>query len=138
MDFLQEIQTTNIYMYDDFEYEDDVFYSELRKQVLQLTAEDDDDQEQAVFDESKNLNMVAPQKGGHDDGARHRVSLDGGYYNWPRNKEEVAAPAWIMNLWKTGNGTGVFIPQIVQSKKKNRPRRRKNERGRTYRRVEKF
>ncbi|XP_057765769.1 uncharacterized protein LOC130986379 [Salvia miltiorrhiza] len=121
------------FQFEEYEYEDDVFYSELRKQVLQLTAEDDDVEEQVY--RNKNSNKVAAQREGLDDGHRH-ISRDGGYYDWPPNKEEVAAPAWVMNLWRTGNGTGVFIPQIVQSKKKNRPRRKRNERGRTYKRVE--
>ena len=95
------------FQFDDLEYEDDVFYSELRKQVLQLTADDDDDdiQEHKI----KNSNAVAAQKEGRC-----------GYYNWPQHKEEVAAPAWIMNASRTGNGTGVFIPQIVRSRRKNR------------------
>lgn len=115
MDSQLEIQTTSIYMLEEMEYEDDVFYSELRKQVLQLTAEDDD---QELVYGNKNLSMVAVRKGGLHDGSRR----DGAYYDWPQNEEGIAAPAWIMNLWKTGNGTGVFIPQIVHTtKKKNRP-----------------
>ncbi|KAG6425254.1 hypothetical protein SASPL_115681 [Salvia splendens] len=108
----------------ELEYEYDVFYSELRKQVLQLTAEDDDDdvQEHKI----KNSNAVAAQKEGRR-----------GYYDWPQHNEEVAAPTWIMNASITGNGTGVFIPQIVQSRRKNRSRRKRNERGQTNKGVEK-
>ncbi|KAL1551238.1 hypothetical protein AAHA92_19106 [Salvia divinorum] len=111
------------FQFDEFEYEDDVFYSELRKQVMQLTAEDDDDVEEQVC-RNKNSTTVAARKEGLNDGR--------GYYDWP----EMAAPAFIMNLWRTGNGTGVFIPQIVQTKKNHRSRRKRNERGRTHKRVE--
>lgn len=104
MDFLQEFQTTNV---EDFEYEDDVFYSELRRRVLQLTEDYEEDEEERVCGR-KDSNMVVAEK-------------QRGYYDWPPNKEGIAAPASIMNLWRAGNGTGVFIPQIVQqSKKKNR------------------
>lgn len=106
-----------MYMLEEMEYEDDVFYSELRKQVLQLTAEDeDDDDDQELVYGNKNVisSMVAVRKGGLNDGPRR-------YYNWPQSEEGIAAPAWIMNLWKTGNGTGVFIPQIVHTNKKNKP-----------------
>ncbi|KAG6426136.1 hypothetical protein SASPL_110352 [Salvia splendens] len=109
---------------DEFEYEDDVFYSELRKQVMQLTAEDEDDNIEEHVYKNKNSNTVAARKEGLNDSR--------GYYDW----HEMAAPAFIMNLWRTGNGTGVFIPQIVQSKKKNRSRRKRNERGQTYKRAE--
>ncbi|KAL2234972.1 uncharacterized protein LOC105161235 [Sesamum indicum] len=122
----QELHKTAIYAFDEVEYDDDVFYKELRKQVLQLTAEDDESFE------TKNPNM---QKQGQNYGATN----DRGYYSWPGNKEDHAAPAWILNLWRTGNGTGVFIPQInAQARSKNRPRKKKNKRGRTYKGVEKM
>ncbi|KAL1564935.1 hypothetical protein AAHA92_07213 [Salvia divinorum] len=111
------------FQFDEFEYEDDVFYSELRKQVLQLTAEDDDDAQEHNI---KNSNAVAAQKEGRR-----------GYYDWPQHNKEVVGPAWIVNASRTGNGTGVFIPQIVQSKRKNRSRRKRNERGRPNKSVEK-
>ncbi|KAI3467123.1 hypothetical protein Pfo_023786, partial [Paulownia fortunei] len=97
--FQQELLT-----FDEFEYEDDVFYCELRRQVLQLTAEDDDREE---FYENKNSNAVA---------AAGKQGLNNGPCG-----DDHAAPAWILNLWRTGNGTGVFIPQVTQSRRKNRP-----------------
>ncbi|KAG8382926.1 hypothetical protein BUALT_Bualt05G0130600 [Buddleja alternifolia] len=115
--------------------EDDVFYDELRRQVLQLTAEDDDHNVGEDIYENNNLNMVEVRKQGPNNGPRS-VSQPRCYYNWPENKEDCAAPAWILNLWRTGNGTGVFIPQTVQTRRKNRSRRKKNERGRTYKLVE--
>ncbi|KAG8366577.1 hypothetical protein BUALT_Bualt17G0094400 [Buddleja alternifolia] len=81
--------------------------------------------------------MVEARKEGTDKGPRS-VTQCRSYYNWPDNKEDYAAPAWILNLWRSGNGTGVFIPQISQSRRKYKPRRKKNERGTTYKRVEKI
>lgn len=94
------------FQFDELEYEDAVFYSELRKQVLQLTADDDDDVQEHKI---KNSNAVAAQREGRR-----------GYYDWLQHKEEAATRAWIMNASRTGNGTGVFIPQIVQSRRRNR------------------
>lgn len=113
MDFQQELQTTNFYLFDEFEYEDDVFYCEFREQVLELTAEDEEEEPY----ENKKSNMARKQSPNYGPCG---VSQDRGYYNWPGNKVDHAAPAWILNLWRSGNGTGVFIPQIVQSKKKTR------------------
>ncbi|KAI3453005.1 hypothetical protein Pfo_009668 [Paulownia fortunei] len=130
----QEIHTTEIYSFDEYEEEDDVSYDELRRQVLQLTAEDDDED----VHENKILNTIEAQKQGPYNGPCI-VPQPSCYYNWLGNKEDcAAAPAWILNLWRSGNGTGVFIPQTVQSRSKNRSRRKKNERGRTYKRVEKM
>ncbi|PIN23698.1 hypothetical protein CDL12_03579 [Handroanthus impetiginosus] len=134
MDFQQEFHATNIHSFDEFEYDDDVFYSELRRQVLQLTAEDDEREEVQLY-ENKNPNTVTTRKPSANIGP-FGFSQERGYDNWPVNEEDHSAPAWILNSRRIGNGTGVFIPQVVQSRRKNRPRRKKNERGRTYKRVD--
>ncbi|KAG6407823.1 hypothetical protein SASPL_130822 [Salvia splendens] len=110
------------------EEEDDVFYCELRRQVLQLTAEDDD----GDVCEAKAMKV---RKQGPYVGALQPVC----YQGWPGIKEGCgsAAPAWIVNLWRSGNGTGVFIPQGVQSRRTNRSRR-KNGRGKGHKRVERM
>ncbi|KAL1556627.1 hypothetical protein AAHA92_12221 [Salvia divinorum] len=110
------------------EEDDDVFYCELRRQVLQLTAEDDDNdvcEAKAMEVRKQGPYVVAPTP----------VC----YHGWPGIKEDCssAAPAWIVNLWRSGNGTGVFIPQGVQSRRTNRSRR-KNGRGKAYKRVERM
>ncbi|KAK6134083.1 hypothetical protein DH2020_032180 [Rehmannia glutinosa] len=94
----QEMRATNDYVFDEFEYEDDGFYCELRRQVMQLTAEDDDVDEECYENKKQGLNN------GHCSSVSHERS----YYNWPTNKEDdLAAPTWILNLWRTGNnGTG--------------------------------
>ncbi|XP_057810602.1 uncharacterized protein LOC131025032 [Salvia miltiorrhiza] len=119
---------------EEYVYDDDVFYVELRKQVLQLTAEDDDGEEEDVYETKvmMNENGTEAHKHGPYLGPPRPVC----YHGWPTIKD-AAAPAWIVNLWRTGNGTGVFIPQGVHSKRKNRSRR-KNGRGRTHRRVERM
>ncbi|KAK4399926.1 hypothetical protein Sango_1098700 [Sesamum angolense] len=128
----QEKHTTKVYSSDQyFEEDDDTFYDELRRQVLQLTADDDED--------AYENKILQSRKQGRKQGLHTgpcSVRQPRCYYNWPGNKEDcAAAPAWMLNLWRSGNGTGVFIPQTVQ--RKNRSRRKKNEKGRTYKRVEK-
>ncbi|EYU40871.1 hypothetical protein MIMGU_mgv1a015666mg [Erythranthe guttata] len=115
--------TNNLYsFFDEFDMyadDDDVYYSELERQVLQLTA--DDDEQDQHFDANKNI-IISPADKGLIVNNVSRVLNGGNYYNWPESQDNLAAPAWISNLWKTGNGTGVFIPQIVlQSRKTNRP-----------------
>jgi hypothetical protein len=126
----QQFHATNVDLFDEFEYDDDdVFYVELRRRVLQLTAEDDLDDEDVYV--NKNPNTVETRKQGLND-CFFGVTENRGYYNWPGNKEDQTTPAWICSSWRTVNGTGVFIPQTVQSRRKNRSRRKKkNERRRT-------
>ncbi|CAI9779254.1 unnamed protein product [Fraxinus pennsylvanica] len=136
----QEIYAKNVFLYDEFEEEreedDDVFFCELRRQVLLLTEEDSDDEE--LHENRNSPNMAEDRKHGSIP-MPSSVKPSGCFYNWSGNKEDYAAPAWILNLWRTGNGTGVFIPHIIQSRRKNKPRRKKkNERGRTYGQVEKM
>ncbi|KAL3644643.1 hypothetical protein CASFOL_009823 [Castilleja foliolosa] len=115
----------------EYEEEYDVIYDELRQQVMQLTADDEDVDES----EMKNLNVIEARKQGpllygHKPGSY--------YYDWPGiNKEDCGAtPAWMLSLWRSGNGTGVFIPRTVQyGMKNNRSRRKKNVRGIAYRPV---
>ncbi|KAL2510036.1 uncharacterized protein Fot_33683 [Forsythia ovata] len=104
--------------------------------MLPVTAEDSDDEE---LHENSSPNMAEARKHGSI-AMSSSVKPPGCFYNWSGNKEDYAAPAWILNLWRTGNGTGVFIPQIIQSRRRNKPRRKKNknERGRTFRQVEKM
>ncbi|GFP96615.1 hypothetical protein PHJA_001805600 [Phtheirospermum japonicum] len=115
---------------DEYEEEYDVFYDELRRQVLQLTADDEDVHES----ETKTRNVAEARKQGPLllYGPNRPRSY---YYDWPGIKEDCgAAPAWMLSLWRSGNGTGVFIPQ--PGMKSNRSRRKKNfEREITYRPV---
>ncbi|KAL3510846.1 hypothetical protein ACH5RR_030247 [Cinchona calisaya] len=106
--------------------EDDLFYAELRRQVLLLTAEDDEEcQENRHPNTAKSLQQrfnTSPPS----------LLQPGCYYNWSGNHENGSVPTWLFNLWKPGNGTGVFIPQIIKSRRRYRPRKKNNERGRMY------
>lgn len=109
----QEKHTTKVYSSDEFEEGDDVFYDELRRQVLQLTAEDDDDD--GGDEDAYKKKIPGARRQGPCSVRRPRC-----YYNWPGNEEDcAAAPAWMLNLWRSGNGTGVFIPQTVQRKNRS-------------------
>lgn len=114
------------------EEDDDAFYHELRRQVLQLTDEEEEDDDGLHASVTKVLNMKVGA-------AKARC-----YYDWTGNREDYCAPAWIVKLWRTGNGvgTGVFIPQMTAdvqpTRKTTRSRRRSERAGRTYRRVEKM
>ncbi|KAL8549422.1 hypothetical protein ACS0TY_008309 [Phlomoides rotata] len=126
---VQQMQEVNVHSLEDYreDDDDDGFYDELRRQILQLTAEDDDDVD---GDEGVHRNKILE--------ARKQGPLLGPlrYYDWPGIKKDcIATPAWMLSLWRSGNGTGVFIPQTLHSSGKNRSRKN-NERGRRYRRVE--
>ncbi|THG10480.1 hypothetical protein TEA_012508 [Camellia sinensis var. sinensis] len=106
--------------------DDDAFYAELRRQILILTSEDDDD---ADLPRSKHSNLTR----GAREGSSPRFSaslIPGSYFSWLEkentNTNACAVPVWLVNLWRSGNGTGVFIPHIVKS------RRRRKKSGKRY------
>ncbi|CAI9775157.1 unnamed protein product [Fraxinus pennsylvanica] len=119
--------------YDEFEDEDDVFYEELRRQVLQLTADDEE-----LYPNVRSPSSVDARRKGLSTSPPF-VPQCRCHYNWTENH---VTPPWLLSLWKTngkGNGTGVFIPQIVKSSRRRnyRPRRKNNERGKMQKLVEK-
>ncbi|KAL9166460.1 hypothetical protein ABFS82_05G030900 [Erythranthe guttata] len=117
------------------EEDDDVLYDELKRQVLQLTADED---EEVIKYENKECGPLY--------GPFSTIQPVLYNYGWPVIKEDNNSgggpPLWMLNLWRStsGNiGTGVFIPQIVHSsRRRNKSRKNKNERGRTYKHVEKM
>ncbi|KAK2971555.1 hypothetical protein RJ640_017924 [Escallonia rubra] len=122
---------TNYQLSDEYEKnEDDVLYVELRRQVLLLTADDDDD----AFLNTKLPNVKRVIKK-HANIAAHARMLPGGYFSWQENESTNSVPAWLLNLWRNGSGTGVFIPEIAKTTRRNKPRRKNNERGRMYKPV---
>lgn len=113
--YQENMHSTNTYSLDEFNEVDDVFYSELKRQILQLTAEDDGDGD--VSNENRNpIKVVEGRKGFTNNGPCMQRRC---YYNWHGN-DDLAAPTWMLNLWRRGNGTGVFIPQAVHCRRKNR------------------
>lgn len=93
--------------------DDDSFYEELKRQILQLTADDDNARE--IVHHRRKISVF-----------RKRISSDnmGSYFDWTYNEKTSSniVPACIQNLWRNGNiGTGVFIPDVVMPRRRNRP-----------------
>ncbi|GKE14145.1 hypothetical protein Tco_1421722 [Tanacetum coccineum] len=102
--------------------EHDVFYAELEKQVLALL--DDHDQKEFPSDTRKHSSSSPTTR--RLDIAKRPTN----YFYWNDNVDDPV-PIWISNLWGNNNnkGTGVFIPSVVNSRRKNYPRRRNNNKG---------
>ena len=90
----------------EFDYEDDDFYAELRKQILLLTDEESP--------EHPSSSRVTRQNGN----ALNTAVASRSYGRWGENEISTGpAPAWLLKLWGNGSGTGVFIPHIVKPKR---------------------
>ncbi|XP_055809716.1 uncharacterized protein LOC129879977 [Solanum dulcamara] len=118
---------------DDFEGDD--FYDELRRQILILTAEDEEDYVQQSNDQIKNSKRVEMN-------SLELQQPKGIQFYWYGDKEDYnKVPKWLLDLWRKGNrdevlnGTGVFIPHIVKSRRRNKSRRKNSERVKTYKPV---
>ncbi|KAE9595743.1 hypothetical protein Lal_00031033 [Lupinus albus] len=89
----------------DTQYDDDSFYAEIRKQILLLTSEDNEE-----ILERKSTGVFIPQ-------ARSR-----NHRSWKNESCSRLPPHWFVKLWKNENekwkGTGVFIPQAVTFRRK--------------------
>ncbi|GMI96807.1 hypothetical protein HRI_003350000 [Hibiscus trionum] len=99
--------------------EDDVFYAEIRRQILLLTEEDDEDYQVTKTTNSLSNRAVANLSSS----LPHRS-----YFSWLDNhKTTNSVPSWLSNLWRNNNetGTGVFIPLIKRCHRPERMRKRK-------------
>ncbi|KAJ9140709.1 hypothetical protein P3X46_031321 [Hevea brasiliensis] len=125
--------------YDGHDDDDDAYYIEIRKQILLLTADEDEE-----FPHAKVSNSVAAAASKRVSSRLQRCSSCGvqhgsnNSFPWWEGENTNSAPTWLVNLWsRTGNGTGVFIPQnqVVQSRRRYRPagRMMNNEKSRIYR-----
>lgn len=95
----------------DGDEEDDIFYAEIRRQILLLTADDEEED----FPESRNSWSAS-------EGSEKGRCYPSGYFNgWDSERSGHSMPNWLSNLWRNGNGTGVFIPKINNSKRNHRP-----------------
>ena len=100
--------------------EDDVFYEELRRQVLLLTAEDD---EECVENKPTIAAKSLQQRFSIGLGPPASTLPPGCYYHWSGNQAMDSVPRWLSNVWNSGIGTGVFIPQIIKSRRRYKPSR---------------
>ncbi|CAI8605141.1 unnamed protein product [Vicia faba] len=106
------------------EYEDDVFYAEIKRQILLLTSEDNED-----FVETRSVDVT--NDGSNYSFGKSLITPTRKLYLW----ETESPPIWLVNLWRNGKGTGVFIPQ-VSCRENHKPERMNNRRRRkTYRPV---
>ncbi|KAK2635843.1 hypothetical protein Ddye_030635 [Dipteronia dyeriana] len=97
--------------------EDDVLYAELRRQILLLTADNDEDCEDFV--RKKRPNSI--ERNSNTSMSLSTTLQPGSYFNWWGNPKSDCVPTWLVNLWRNGNGngngTGVFIPRIVNTRR---------------------
>ncbi|XP_007046279.2 PREDICTED: uncharacterized protein LOC18610522 [Theobroma cacao] len=123
-DRLQPTMDMNRNVEPGYEYEgideDDVFYADIRRRILLLTADDDED-----CQETKSFHPVCNGKPGSNRAVGNLSSSlqYGGYFSSWESENTDSVPTWLANLWRNGNGTGVFIPHIVKSRRHHRPGR---------------
>ncbi|KAL7603704.1 hypothetical protein Lser_V15G15121 [Lactuca serriola] len=107
----------------------DAFYAELERRILTLI--DDHDHTEFLSDTQKYSSCSSTTKRRYD-----TVKQTGNYFYWNDDNGGDSVPASILNLWRSNNkGTGVFIPRIVSSRSKNKPRRKGNNKGIVYKDV---
>lgn len=100
----------------------DILYAEIRRQILLLTADEGED-----FQKNRRRNSSGAAKGRASKNistaacSYPAILQPGSYFNWWENEDTNSVPAWLLNLWKNGSGTGVFIPQIVKSRAYYKP-----------------
>jgi hypothetical protein len=96
---------------------DDDPYAEIRRQILLLTADDDED-----LPVNSPKSISAAKRSSNSFKASSVTGLQHGvYFNWWEDENTNSVPAWLANLWRNGNGTGVFIPQVVKSRRIYKP-----------------
>ncbi|GKV43940.1 hypothetical protein SLEP1_g51173 [Rubroshorea leprosula] len=105
--------------------EDDVFYAVIRRQILLLMADDDEDRPERAHRQGSNRIVGGVSSG---------VQAPRSYFTWEKTEKSNSVPTWLVNLWKNGNGTGVSVPYIAETRRK-RPGRMNNERRRIYKPV---
>lgn len=96
----------------------DVYYAELKKQILLLTA--DDDEEVDVTNHSRLVDIQRKQDSNSLTNSFPTTLQPGSYFNWWERQKTDSVPPWLENLWRNANVNGVFIPQIVKSRRYRR------------------
>ncbi|KAJ1385284.1 hypothetical protein SESBI_41800 [Sesbania bispinosa] len=115
------------------QYDDDSFYAEIRRQILLLTSEDNEE-----LLERKRFN---PSGVGNGSSISNRSvfkstsspSTSSHFCSWETNSSG-SPPDWLVSLWKNGKGTGVFIPQAVTGRN-NQRQGKMNSRRQMYKPV---
>ncbi|KAF7808906.1 uncharacterized protein G2W53_035649 [Senna tora] len=104
-------------------FDDDVFYEEIKRQILLLTTEEEEEEEEeknvGFLEETKrrfNQTIICNHRGLNGSGYGERSR----FCSWEAQNCDGSPPLWLINLWKNGKGTGVFIPQVVKCKKNQR------------------
>lgn len=99
------------------QYDDDTFYAEIRRQILLLTSEDNEDSL-----ERKRYKSTSVGNNGYGGSIRSVYSRTSppasNFCSWETNSSD-SPPYWLVSLWKNGKGTGVFIPQAASSAPNN-------------------
>ncbi|KAJ4843142.1 hypothetical protein Tsubulata_018566, partial [Turnera subulata] len=91
--------------------EDDSFYAELRRQVLLLIADDNDD---CTMIKSSTL-ITARKRCSSGLTTSFPTTLQpGSYFNWWERENADSVPTWLVNLWRNGKGTGVKKEQLEE------------------------
>ncbi|KAI3433241.1 uncharacterized protein J3R85_007140 [Psidium guajava] len=115
--------------------DDDVYYAELERQILELTVEEDEDE---GFRETRRRGNVTrayndAMKASPLACAKGLVHLN----SWEKRNADSSVPSCIWSSWQKSNGTGVFIPNIVKSRTRHASDRSAScGRKRIYRQVD--
>ncbi|KAL1357339.1 hypothetical protein HN51_009262 [Arachis hypogaea] len=110
------------------QFDDDTFYAEIRKQILLLTSEDNEN-----LEETRLFGSIGVAKGGSTRPVYYKSDSQRptNFCSWETGSTAGSPPEWVVNLWKSRKGTGVFIPQAV-AYSKNPRQGTMNSRRRVY------
>lgn len=113
----------------DLEYDDEAYYIELRRQILLLTADEDEEFPHAIVSNSipADPQRVSSRLLTSSSSCAVLQTKEGSSCLplWDGEDSTNSASTWLVNLRSTtGYGTGVFIPQnqILQSRRRYRPK----------------
>ncbi|MED6136831.1 hypothetical protein PIB30_059387 [Stylosanthes scabra] len=115
------------------QFDDDTFYAEIRRQILLLTSEDNEELEEARRFDSVRVAKSGSTRSSVYYKSEWQGSSNSNFCSWETGSTNGSPPDWLLNLWKNGKGTGVFIPQAVTYSRKQRQGTMNSSRRRVYR-----